>query len=159
MFVAALFTIASTQKQQRSTFDLWQGVKFLWPEKNFSDHTPRTRAEWSKGCCFSPLARSGNCHVFLRSQGDDDREDVVWMMWCGTSPQPQRFSPSHKGTWNSPFPTWRSPLWPGVSLPWDDLGNVMSKRPILPVLKIGLALSVTPFLMGGAPILTQCHSH
>ena len=27
----------------------------------------------------------------------------------------------------------------------------MSKRPILPVLKIGLALSVTPFLMGRTP--------
>ena len=35
----------------------------------------------------------------------------------------------------------------------------MSKRPILPVLKIGLALSVALFLMGGAPILTQRHSH
>ena len=27
----------------------------------------------------------------------------------------------------------------------------MSKRPILPVLKIGLAPYVSPFLMGGAP--------
>ena len=31
----------------------------------------------------------------------------------------------------------------------------MSKRLILPVLKIGLVLYVAPFLMGGAPILTS----
>ena len=35
----------------------------------------------------------------------------------------------------------------------------MSKRLILPVLKIGLAPYVTPFLMGAASILTQRHSH
>ena len=35
----------------------------------------------------------------------------------------------------------------------------MSKRLILPLLKIGLAPYVTPFLMGGAPILIQRHSH
>ena len=81
-----------------------------------ADHAPQTRAERSEGLA-SPLGCSGNRHVFLRSQRDDDREDVVWMMWCGTSPQSSRFSPSHQGTRNSPLPTWRSPLWPGLSFP------------------------------------------
>ena len=105
-----------------------------------ADHSIRTKILTSP----SPLAHSGNWHVSLRSPRDDNREMWSEWQWCGTSTALKVLS-IHQETWNPPLPTWGCPHWSGLQLPWDVPGTAMSKFAIPLVLKIGLALYVTPF--------------